>query len=128
MKGFISVWTTMLPLLGVMVLLAAGCATGKGVTSEKLAVVEKAIGEAREETARTSAPLELKSAEQKYAEAQSAVKKEEFVLANRLADEALADAEYARAKAASAKTRKMADDLTDSIKTLKDEIDRIPGR
>lgn len=129
MKDFITVRTTILPLLGATLLLAAGCATSsKGVTSEKLAVVDKAIEQAREETARNAAPLELKSAEDKYAAAQSAMKLENFESANRLADEALADAEYARAKAASAKTRKMAEDLSNSIKTLKDEIERIPGR
>ena len=127
MKDLITVRTTILSLLAATLLLAAGCATSsRGVTSEKLAVVEKTIEQARGETARNSAPLELKIAEEKYAAAQSAMKLEKYELANRLADEALADAEYARAKAASAKTVKMADDLADSIKTLKDEIERIP--
>lgn len=129
MTGLFVVRSSMLTVVGTAMLLATGCAANKaGVTAEKLVVVEKAIDEAREGTARTSAPLELKLAEEKYAAAESALKRNEFDVANRLADQALADAEYARAKAASAKTRKMADDLTDSITILKDEINRIPGK
>lgn len=129
MKRFNVVRNTILPLLGVAMLLAAGCATGKATaTADKLAVVEKAIYEAREGTAMSYAPLELKAAEDKFAAAQSAMKQEEYEVANGLADQAMADAEYARAKSASVKTRKMADDLTDSIKMLKDELERTPGK
>ncbi len=115
-------------LIAVSSLVAAGCATKGTVTAEKLAVVENAISEAREGTARTSAPLELRSAEEKLEAARAAMKEKEFDTANRIADEALADANYAKAKSASVKSKKMADDLRQSIKSLKEEIERMPAK
>lgn len=128
MKAITRMRAPMVFMFAVSSLVAAGCASKGTLTAEKLAVVENAISEAREGTARTSAPLELRSAEEKLEAARAAVKEEEFDTANRIADEALADADYAKAKASSVKSKKMADNLRQSIKALKEEIERMPAK
>ncbi len=70
------------------------------------------------------APMELKLARDKISAAREAVEKEEFVQAKRLADEALMDAKLAEAKAQAERTKKITQEMKDSIETLRHEIDR----
>jgi hypothetical protein len=106
-------------------LLTAGCAGNSTIPAEKIAGAEKSIDTAKGTTAATTAPAELKSAEEKLAEAKAAVEKKEFDKASRLADAAAADAELAQAKASSAKSKKAADQMRDTVRSLRRELDQM---
>jgi len=118
--------------IGIAVILAvvsaAGCAS-KGVAPvESMTSAELVIKEARDNNAAINAPLELKFAEDKLAAAKAAVAQEEFIRAKRLADEALMDAKLAEAKSLSVKAKKQAQEMRDTIDTLRHEIDRIQSQ
>lgn len=109
--------------LGILVV-AGGCA-GKGTAPVgELENTEKMINDAKNENATVHAPLELRMADEKLEAAKAAIKSENYDHARRLLDEAQADADLAVAKSASAKTRQIAKDLSDSIDTLRKEVER----
>jgi chromosome segregation ATPase len=105
--------------------LVGGCATNGNLSSQNITQGERAITEARQSNASLSAPVEMKTAEDKIAAARSALAKKEYEEATRLAEEAQADAEYARAKADSEKAKKTADEMRQNIQTLRQEIERL---
>jgi hypothetical protein len=105
-------------------LLASGCATN-GTLSEKILQGDEAIRKAAEGNAALNAPGELKAAEEKLVQAKQAAYKRDYDEAIRLAEQASIDADYARHKAASEKTRKMAEDLRKNIKQLRQEVDDL---
>jgi hypothetical protein len=106
---------------------AGGCATSNGkLSTEKISVGEKMIQDAKESNASLNAPAELKSAEEKLAQARGALANKKYDQAIRLAEEASIDAEYARAKADSEKARKTADEMKKNIGALRQEIERLP--
>jgi hypothetical protein len=118
--------------IGIAVILAAvsaaGCAS-KGVAPvESMTSAELVIKEAKDNNATINAPLELKFAEEKLAAAKAAVSREEFLQAKRFADEALMDAKFAEAKSLSVKAKKQAQEMRDTIETLRNEIDRIQSQ
>jgi hypothetical protein len=103
---------------------AGGCA-GKGTApDEQIANTEKAISEAKYGNATVHAPLELKLADEKLKAAKAATDKKEYEQARRLLEEARVDAELAEAKSASVKARQVAKEMSDSIETLRQEIER----
>jgi hypothetical protein len=118
--------------LGIAVILAAvsaaGCASDGTAPIESMTSAELVIKEARDNNAAINAPLELKFAEDKLAASKTAVAQEEFVRAKRLADEALMDAKLAEAKSLSVKAKKQAQEMRDTIETLRHEIDRIQSQ
>lgn len=107
------------------VCMASGCAT-KDTVSSRFSGLEENINAARTAGAETYAPTPLKSAEAKLAAARSAVKVNDMVAAARLVDEAMVDADYARAKAPTEKAKNDALKLREAIQTLRDEIKRMP--
>lgn len=107
----------------VMVTMAAGCAGVAPV--EKMAKLDSQIASARQSEAIVYAPLELRFAEDKYKQAQAAMKDENYETANRLADEALLDAKLAEEKALSVKAEKDAQKMRESIEALRSELMRI---
>jgi|WetSurMetagenome_2_1015567.scaffolds.fasta_scaffold1010822_1 hypothetical protein len=107
---------------------AAGCATKEVAPVESMTSAELVIKEAKDNNATVNAPLELRFAEDKLAAAKAAVSREEFVRAKRLADEALMDAKLAEAKSLSVKAKKQAQEMRDTIETLRHEIDRIQSQ
>jgi hypothetical protein len=118
--------------ISIAVILAAvvtaGCAS-KGVAPvESMTSAELVIKEAKDNNATINAPLELKFAEDKLAAAKAAVEKEEFLQAKRFADEALMDAKLAEAKSLSVKAKKQAQEMRETIETLRHEIDRIQSQ
>jgi phage FluMu protein gp41 len=52
------------------------------------------------------------------------MKDEDYVLARRLADKALVDAQLAETKARTEEAKQMASDIRDGLETLRREIDR----
>lgn len=97
-----------------------GCAGNGKALSEQIANTEKSIVAARDGNASTSAPLELKLADEKLRAAKAAADQREYDRARNLLEEAQVDADLARAKSGSAKAQQ----FRDSIKALLKEIEK----
>jgi hypothetical protein len=83
-----------------------------------------AIQDATKSKASQYAPLELRMARDKFDKAQRAMNNKEYIHARRLAEEALVDAELAEAKASSEDARRTANELQQSLETLRREAER----
>ena len=105
--------------------LATGCAATDTVSS-RFPKLEENINTAKAADAEVYAPVPLKSAEAKLAEARAAVQAGDMVSANKLVDEAMADADYARALAPTEKAKNDAIKLRESIETVRGEIAKMP--
>lgn len=108
------------------VCLATGCATTDTVSS-RFPQLEDNINAAKTADAESYAPAPLKSAEDKLQAAKSAVESQDMVSANRLVDEAMVDADYARAMAPTEKAKKDAIKLREAIQAVRDEIKQLPA-
>lgn len=110
-------------ILLVIVVMAFGLVLGcgaKGVMpTEGLTKAETAIRSAQMAEARVYAPLDLKLAEDKLAEARVAAGREDFTGAQRLADEARVSALLAEKKADAARAKKSAKEMGDTIDALR---------
>lgn len=71
-----------------------------------------------------TAPVELKAAKDKLADARQPMLREDNLTAQRLAEQAIVDANLAQAKARTVKSQKAAAELKNTIQTLQEEIDR----
>jgi hypothetical protein len=105
-------------------LAALGC-SGTRPPTAKIAQAEQAVREATEQSeAQELAPLELRLAREKLAEARRAMDDDEHERARRLAEAAYVDAELAEEKANSEKAVRMARETQQSIETLRREAER----
>ncbi|MES2365309.1 MAG: DUF4398 domain-containing protein [Pseudomonadota bacterium] len=113
-----------IPTLGIgIAIFVAGCASVPPPT-EQMAVSKAAVARASNTDTNEFAPLELQSAKDKLARAERAMAQENYQLAKQLAEEAQVDAKLAEAKSQSAKTQKAARDSQESIRVLREEINR----
>lgn len=112
------VWVT-------LCLMINGCATYATLPREKISEADKAVVEAKESNANLHAPGELKTAEDKLAEAKTAFEKKDYDKATRLAEQASVDADYARVRGGLEKAKKKAEELHQNIKTLSQEIELL---
>lgn len=112
-----------LTIVGTAVLLAASCATTTQPGADLLA--ESAIKEAEAAGAQQYAPLELRNAKRKMEQAKAAREKKDYGMANRLEQQARVDAELAELKARSTKTQKAIDELEESMRVLRQELQRM---
>lgn len=110
---------------GVLVL--GACASAPQAPNRSLQAAEQAIATAEQARVADYASLELSQAREKLAAARRAVHKEEMLLAQRLADEALVEAQLATAKAGEVQARKVNEDMQESTRTLILEMDRDAG-
>ena len=108
--------------LSLAVLLSA-CASVPPPT-EQLAAGRSALNSAQQAGAPQYAPVELAQARTKLQDAEAAMRAEEFEVARRLAEEASADAALAQARAGSARARQAAQQVDESIRTLRSELER----
>ncbi len=106
--------------------MASGCATTDTVSS-RLPELQKNINAAKAAEAEVYAPTPLAAAEAKLAAAKFAVQSGDMVSANRLVDEAMVDADYARALAPTEKAKSDAMKLRESIQVVRDEIMQLPA-
>lgn len=90
-----------------------------------LSRAELAVRQASESNASQYAPMELQPAREKLDEARLALSSREYERAHRLAEQALADARLAEARAETESTRQTARDLRLSSGTLRDEAARL---
>lgn len=112
-------------LVGVLTL--AACASAPMAPTQSIQAAEQAITTAEQARVADYASLELSQARDKLAAALVAVEKEDMVLAKRLADESLVDAQLATAKAGELKAKKVNDDMKKGTEVLKQEMDRNTG-
>ncbi len=111
-------------LLAAAALVVGGCAS-KGVAPvSQLATSRAAVTEAETAGAREHAPMDLLSAREKLNKAEAATRDEEYDLARRYAEQAEADARLAEARARTAKSQRAVAEVQDSIKTLREELER----
>jgi hypothetical protein len=96
-----------------------GCATPGVIPTENLRRAETAIESARTTEATSYAPLDLRQAEDKLAEAHAAVSRKDYEGARRLADEALVNAQLAEKKADSERAKRAAQEMRDTIEALR---------
>lgn len=89
-----------------------------------MATANETVKQARDVDAQEHAPLELQMAEQKMKAAQTALADENLELAGRLASEAMVDARLAAIKSRSAEKQAIVLELQQSIKVLREEIER----
>lgn len=109
-------------LMGAMAILA-GCSSGPPPTAQ-MEVSKAAVERASTIDTAEYAPAELQSAKDKLARARQAMQQEHYELARQLAEEAQVDAQLAEAKSQSVKAQKAARDSQESIRTLREEINR----
>ncbi|MBF0389559.1 MAG: DUF4398 domain-containing protein [Desulfamplus sp.] len=119
-------------LLFIVILFAmnniTGCASKSPKPIKNISDAEMAIKMAIENSATLNAPLDVRIAEEKLTKAKEAAQKEDFILAQRLADEAAIDAKVAEVKSQTKKIKRIEKDLRDSIDTLQNEVNRNQQR
>ncbi len=113
-------------LAAIGICMAIGCATTDTV-SARFPQLEANINAAKVAGAEVYAPTPLKLAQDKLKAAKSAVAGEDMVSASKLVDEAMADADYARAMAPTEKAKSDAIKLREAIQVVRDEIKRMPA-
>jgi hypothetical protein len=109
--------------MGLSILWLSGCSGFAASSRQKISEGDKALTEAKGSNATVNAPVELKAAEDKLAQAKAAFAKKDYDSADRLAEQALADVDYARTKATTEKVKKEAEEISQNIKTLRQEIE-----
>jgi hypothetical protein len=112
--------------IGLAALSAVGCASHKPLASATITQAERAIDEAQEAGAAISAPAEFKTAQDKLKAAQASMAQGKHERAIRSAEEAAIDAEYARVRAVNQRANTRADEMGQYIRTLREEIERLP--
>ena len=113
-------------LAAIGVFIATGCATTDTVSS-RFPQLQENINAAKTAEAEVYAPTPLKSAEAKLEAAKSAVALKDMVSANKLVDEAMVDADYARAMAPTEKAKNAAMKLREDILGVRAEIKKMPS-
>lgn len=101
----------------------SGCASVPAPDAQ-MTRTRAAINSADEAGARNYAPLDFREANKKFEAAQAAMKDEKYQKAGRLAEEAEIDAMLAQTRSDSAKAAASEEQLRESIKTLREEIER----
>jgi hypothetical protein len=109
-------------------LLVAGCAGNSTIPAQKIAAAESSVNQATKSNAPSDAAVELKNAQDHLADAKAAMERKDYDQASRLADSAAADADLALAKAASAKSKKEATGMRDSVNSLKRELNQTQSK
>lgn len=103
--------------------LALACASLPPPT-QTLAQAELAVREAEQANAREHASLELYQATEKLQTARRAMANEDYVIARRLAEEALVQAQLAEQKAQTARAEQTAQELEETIAALRYQTGR----
>jgi len=113
--------------LAAAVMGAGGCSSVAPPTGT-ISEAQLAIREADQSKSSQYAPLELRKAREKFNDAESAMRNEEYLKARRLSEQALVDARLAEVKAESEIARQNAAELQKTIKSLRAEAERGSSR
>lgn len=125
-RKFIQLRSQFMHRIGVIVgaaILMAGCASTPAPI-EQMAISREAVSNATSAGGNEFAPVQLNSAIEKMNAAEQAIEKKDYVRARQLAEQAEADAQLAATMARSAKAKKAADELQESSRILRQEIQR----
>jgi hypothetical protein len=95
--------------------------------TEKIAVAKTSIERAEQAQAAQFAQVELNTARNKFAAAQSAAEKKDAQAAARLADQADADAQLAESTARAKQQEQLVNEMDASLRDLRNETLRRPG-
>jgi flagellar biosynthesis/type III secretory pathway protein FliH len=90
----------------------------------KLSQAERAFDEAQQAGAAINAPYELKAADDKLKDARAAAAKKDYHEAIRTAEQAVVDADYARARAVHHRVKTLADEMRQGLGALRKELER----
>ncbi|MEN6617651.1 MAG: DUF4398 domain-containing protein [Syntrophorhabdus sp.] len=104
----------------------SGCSSNNVKSIDSLARAEAAVDSAQKAEAWTYAPLEMKIAQDKIAEARTAAHKDRDIKASRLADQAAVDARLAEKKADAEKARRASRQMRDTINALRESSGLAP--
>jgi capsular polysaccharide biosynthesis protein len=110
-------------MMTTLAIFISACASTPAPT-EQVAVSTAAVANATTAGAPELASAEMQLARQKLDRAKVAMTAEDYKLARSLSEEAQVDAQLAEAKALSGKARKAADELNESVRVLREELDR----
>ena len=102
----------------------SACASDKTPATADVAVSRAAVANATSAGAADLAPAEMQSAREKLMRANQALAAKDYKTAQDLANQASADAQLAQSKANSTKATAAADELQQSIRTLREELNR----
>jgi len=109
-------------------LFAVGCASSKmtaQMSGEKIFQADKAFSEAKDGNASMNAKEALAVAEGKLAKAKDAFAKKDYDVAADMAEQAVVDADYARAKATTQKNLDIAAGIKKDTDALRQEIQQM---
>ncbi len=109
--------------VAMLVLTVSACSSTKKPKTE-MALSNSALQNAEVAGAGNLAPLELRSAKEKQALADSAYSRDKFTTAKQLAEQAAVDAELAKVKSEAEKSRRAVQEVEDSIKLIQTEMQR----
>jgi hypothetical protein len=123
MKGKRGIHGLFVVIMALSILWLSGCSGLAASSRQKISEGDKALIGAKESNATVNAPVELKAAEDKLEQAKAAFGQKDYNNADRLAEQALADVDYARTKGSSEKVKKEAEQIRQNIKTLRQEIE-----
>jgi chromosome segregation ATPase len=114
-------------LCGIAIVLGmTACASQKTPATADVAVSRSAVDSATSSDAAELAPAEMQAAREKLMNANQALAAKDYKAAQMWASAAEADAKLAQSKANSAKATTAANQLQDSIRVLREELDRKP--
>ncbi|NVD70864.1 DUF4398 domain-containing protein [Duganella sp. BJB488] len=102
----------------------SACASDKTPATADVAVSRAAVANATSAGAADLAPAEMQSAREKLMRANQALAAKDYKTAQDLANQASADAQLAQSKASSTKATMAADELQQSIRALREELNR----
>lgn len=114
-------------LCGLAIVLGlSACASDKTPATADVAVSRAAVDSATSSDAAELAPAEMQAAREKLMHANQALAAKDYKAAQMWASAAEADAKLAQSKANSSKATTAANQLQDSIRVLREELDRKP--
>ena len=111
-------------LVATLALALGACGSSPKRPATELAMSGAALQSAEVAGAREYAPIELRVAREKKEMADRKVSEEEYGAARRLSEQAIADAELAKAKAEAEKSRLALREVQDGIQMMRQEITR----
>jgi hypothetical protein len=109
-------------IAALLIAAMAGCASTPPPT-EQIAAARATVSQAQPVATRDGAP-ELQTAQAKLARAEQAMQRGDYVNARMFAEQAEVDAKYAWTLAENARMQRAALEIDQSLKTLRDELDR----
>jgi len=101
-----------------------GACSGTPKPKTEIALSNAAVQNAEVAGATDLAPIELRTAKEKQALANSAMSSKNYLTAKQLSEQAAVDAELAKAKSEAEKSRAAVKEVEDSINVIRTELDQ----